>query len=52
MKFEPTISIQKFVSEMGKKSNIGLYPVKSLLDQVEIGSYLPTFLDGITITEK
>ena len=59
MKSEPNISTHKFISEKGaeytlalsKQSSIELYPVKTL-DQVEIGRYLPTYQDGITITQK
>ena len=58
MKSEPTISTQKFVAEGGKiyansrQTNIKLYLVKIFLNQVEIGRYLPTYLDGIMITQK
>ena len=60
MKSEPTISTQKFALEgaeakytpvLSKKSSIELYPVKNFLDQAEIGRYLPTYRDGITITQ-
>ena len=57
MKSEPTISTQKFVLKMGRiyagsKQTIELYPVKTFLDQIEITRYLPTYQDGITITQK
>ena len=53
MKFKSAISTQKFVvkgegkytSPLSKQSNI-----ESFLDQVKIGRYLPTNLDGIMIT--
>ena len=37
---------------LSKQSNIELYRVKNILDQVEIGKYQPTYQDGITITQK
>ena len=37
---------------VSKQSSIELYPVKTFLDQVVIRRYLPTFQDGITITQK
>ncbi len=59
MKSEPTISTQKFISEMGRiyarsKQTIKhrLYLVKTSLDQVEIARNLPTYQHGIMITQK
>ena len=37
---------------LNKQSSIELYLVKTFLNQVEIGRYLLTYQDGITITQK
>ena len=55
MKSEPTISTQIFVSEKGRIYAGSKQTIKHravLLDQVEIGRYLPTYQDSITITRK
>ena len=46
------IGIGPYAGSFCKQSNVELYPVKIFLDQVEIGRYLPTYLDGIMITQN
>ena len=41
----------KYTPALSNQSNIELYPVKTFLDQVEIGRYLPTYLDGKIIIQ-
>ena len=48
--FNPEICFREGPA-LSKQSNIELYLVETL-DQVEIGRYLPTYQDGIMITQK
>ena len=56
MKSEPTRNLfqreAEYMLALSKQSSIKLYQVKTFLDQVEIGKYLPTYHDGIIITPK
>ena len=42
----------EYMLALSEQLSIKLYPVKTFLDKVKIGRYLPTYQNSITITQK